>query len=74
MSTSGHRSTPPGSLFSLGDRVALRGSHPWKGEAGTITNTPGKVFNGWNVRLDNGYHVGAADHHMMKIEVESDAE
>jgi hypothetical protein len=54
--------------FELGDRVAMRGTHPWKGEAGTIINSPGKVFNGWTVRLDNGYHVGAADRQMMKLE------
>lgn len=56
------------SLFVVGDRVAMRGSHPWKGEAGEIVNSPGTVFNGWNVRLDNGFHVGAADHQMMKLD------
>jgi hypothetical protein len=44
----------------------LRGGHSRKGEAGTITNNPGRVFNGWAIRIDGGLIVGAGDWHLMK--------
>ncbi len=44
---------------SIGQRVVLTGSHPYAGEEGEVTNSPGRVFNGWAIRLDNGYHIGA---------------
>lgn len=55
---------PHANLFAIGSRVVLRGNHGYGGRLGTIINSPGRVFNGWNVRLDDGHCVGAADHQM----------
>lgn len=52
--------------FAVGDRVVLRGTHFYSGQAGKITNNPGKVFNGWTVRLDNGRTLGVHESQMLK--------
>jgi hypothetical protein len=44
---------------SVGDRIVMTGRNvPYEGERGVITNSPGKVFNGWTVKLDNGHIIG----------------
>lgn len=53
------------SVFSVGDRVKIVGDLDLRGATGEIVNTPGKVFNGWNVRLDKtGLHVGIDARHL----------
>jgi len=48
------------STLAVGQRVLVTNGYS-KGELGTITNTPGKVFNGWTVKLDNGRIFGAGE-------------
>lgn len=52
------------SLFQVGNRVVLRGSHSHAGEAGRIVGSRARVFNGWTVKLDSGLHVGVGDEQM----------
>jgi hypothetical protein len=56
------------SLFAIGQRVVLKRPHAYAGEKGEITNTPGRVFNGWTVRLDSGMnlYVGVSDRHIRR--------
>lgn len=42
----------------VGARVLVTQGYS-KGERGEITNSPGKVFTGWTVRLDSGRIFGA---------------
>lgn len=52
--TAGHES-----LLQVGARVELVGPDtPYSGECGVVTNSPGKVFNGWAVQLDSGLVIG----------------
>jgi hypothetical protein len=45
--------------FSLGNRVEIVGRDtPYSGEQGVVTNSPGKVFNGWTIKLDSGPVIG----------------
>lgn len=54
----------PATPRRIGSRVRLRGSHTRAGESGRIVGSPGRVFNGWLVRLDRGLHVGASKDQM----------
>lgn len=53
--------------LAIGVAVDMRANHHYHGHRGIITNTPGKVFNGWCVKLDNGLHVGASAHQMRTV-------
>lgn len=44
---------------ALGARVVIGGRNSRAGEHGKLTNSPGKVFNGWTVKLDSGGYAGA---------------
>lgn len=44
--------------LAVGVRVLVTRGHS-EGERGVITNSPGRVFNGWTVKLDNGRIFGA---------------
>jgi hypothetical protein len=44
--------------FRVGDRVTMRDAYDRKTYHGEIVASPGSVFNGWCVRLDNGIHRG----------------
>lgn len=50
-------------LFDVGSRVVITRGHS-KGEYGVITNSPGRVFNGWTVKLDNGRIFGVGSWEM----------
>lgn len=52
--------TPSAAKLGLrvGARVLVKRGH-FKGERGVITNSPGRVLNGWSVQLDNGHFFGA---------------
>ncbi len=50
--------TDAGTRLSRGARVIVTRGYS-KGEQGVITNSLGRVFNGWTVRLDNGRIFGA---------------
>jgi hypothetical protein len=52
--------------FKIGDRVGLIGSHALAGAWGEITNSPGKAFNGWTVRLNSGHYTGAGSAQMVR--------
>lgn len=58
------------SLFAVGDRIVITRGHS-KGEAGVITNSPGRVFNGWTVKLDNGRVFGVGYYEMKKAEADA---
>ena len=47
----------------VGARVLVPRGHS-KGERGVITNSPGKVFNGWTVKFDNGRWFGVTEYEM----------
>jgi len=53
------------SLFAVGIRVILCGSHSHAGEEGVIVGSKGHAFNGWTVLLDSGLHVGADERQMV---------
>ena len=63
---SGHAKSAKPLELKIGARVRLVGDHSYRGERGTITNTPGKLFFGWSVRLDSGLVVGASSMQMQK--------
>lgn len=56
----------PSESFRVGDRVVITRGHS-EGEFGVITNSPGRVFNGWTVKLDNGRIFGVGDYEMRKV-------
>jgi transcription elongation factor len=39
----------------------------YKGERGVITNSPGKFFTGWTVRLDSGRLFGAFGRDLKRV-------
>ncbi len=53
--------------LAVGDRVLVTRGHS-AGERGVILNSPGRVFNGWTVKLDNGRIFGAGSWELRKIE------
>lgn len=52
--------------LSRGARVVATRGHS-KGEQGVITNSPGRVFTGWTVKLDNGRIFGAGQWELRVI-------
>ena len=58
-------SSSSGADIKVGDRVLITRGHS-KGELGVITNSPGRVFNGWTVKLDNGRIFGAGNYELRK--------
>lgn len=56
--------------FEVGDRVLIT-SGDSKGERGEITNSPGRVFNGWTVKLDNGRIFGVGSWEMRRVPSEA---
>ena len=51
--------------------MVLVGVVPHTGEHGVITNSPGKLFNGWAVKLDNGHVVGVGRRHFQGCAAEA---
>ena len=51
--------------------MVLVGVVPHTGEHGVITNSPGKLFNGCAVKLDNGHVVGVGRRHFQGCAAEA---
>lgn len=58
--------TTKGGELAVGDRVVLCGAHERADATGVIWNSPGKVWNGWNVKLDghDRLYVGVGSEHI----------
>jgi hypothetical protein len=50
--------------FRVGDRVTYRDEYDRREHVGTLIASPGAVFNGWLVKLDNGSWRGAYDNRL----------
>lgn len=57
--------TTKGGELAVGDRVVLCGTHERAGATGVIWNSPGRVWNGWNVKLDGSdVFIGVDEKHI----------
>lgn len=51
-----------------GDRVMIRGDHPWRGHTGVIEGPMFTMIGQmWRVKLDNGMHAGSRTYNMEKV-------